>query len=121
MIFKDYVKNCRVESFFKNPPLISLALKKEVVKMRKENAYKKLIKRAKGKIRSARIPRTLSKKNNSVFNNEEQIICYTLMQKEKKHYRDMPDFLELLEKEIGLKRIPHFTTINKFILKAKPI
>ena len=61
------------------------------------------------------------KKNNNVFNNEEQIICYTLMQKEKKHYRDMPDFLELLEKEIGLKRIPHFTTINKFILKAKPI
>jgi len=88
--------------------------------MRKNNLYKKLIIRAKGKIRSARIPRTLSKKNNNVFTNEKQIISYTLMQKEKKHYRDMPDFLELLKREIGLPRIPHFTTINKFVLRAKP-
>lgn len=33
----------------------------------------------------------------------------------------MPDFLELLKDEIGLQRIPHFTTINKFALRFKPI
>ena len=88
--------------------------------MRRTNIYKKLIIRAKEKIRSARIPKSLSKKNNNVFSNEKHIIMYTLMQKEKKHYRDMPDFLELLKKEIGLRRIPHFTTINKFVLRAKP-
>ncbi len=89
--------------------------------MRKQNSYKKLIKRAKGKIKSARIPRTLSKKKNNIFSNGEHIIMHTLMQKEKKHYRDMPDFLELLKEEIGLPRVPHFTTLNKFALRAKPI
>jgi len=86
--------------------------------MRKQNIYKKLIWRAKGEIRSARIPRTLSKKNNNVFSNEKHILMHVLMQKEEKHYREMPDFLELLKKEIGLRRIPHFMTLNKFELKS---
>ena len=56
-----------------------------------------------------------------MFNNEKHIIMQVLRQKEKgKHYRDMPDFLELLKEEIGLRRIPHFTTLNKFALRAKP-
>jgi len=88
--------------------------------MKRKNIYKKLIIRAKEKIRAARIPRTLSKKNNNVFSNEKHIIMHVLMQKERKHYRDMPNFLDLLKKEIGLPRIPHFTTINKFVLRAKP-
>lgn len=33
----------------------------------------------------------------------------------------MPDFLDLLKDEIGLRRIPHFTTINKFVLRVKPV
>jgi len=88
--------------------------------MKEQNIYKKLIIRAKGIIRNARIPKSFSKKNNNVFSNEKHIIMCTLMQKEKKHYRDMPDFLELLKEEIGLQRIPHFTTINKFALRVKP-
>ena len=60
--------------------------------MRRTNIYKKLIIRAKGKIRSARIPKPLSKKNNNVFSNEKHIIMYTLMRKEKKHYRDCKIF-----------------------------
>ncbi len=88
--------------------------------MRKSNKYKKLIIRTKGIIRNARIPKSFSKKNNNVFSNEKHIIMQVLMQKEKKHYRDMPDFLELLRNEIGLKKMPHFTTINKFVLRVKP-
>ena len=88
--------------------------------MRKSNKYKKLIIRTKGIIRGARIPKSFSKKNNNVFSNEKHIIMQVLMQKEKKHYRDMPDFLELLRSEIGLKKMPHFTTINKFALRIKP-
>jgi hypothetical protein len=71
--------------------------------MRRANKYGKFIIMAKGKIRSSRIPKTLSKKNNNVFSNEKHLIIYTLMQKEKKHYRDMPDFIDLLKKEIGFK------------------
>jgi len=56
-----------------------------------------------------------------VFSNTKHITMYVLKIKEKKDYRDMPDFLELLKDEIGLKRIPHFTTINKFALRVKPI
>ncbi len=43
-----------------------------------------------------------------------------LRQKEKKKYRDCPDFFDLLKKEIGLPRVPHFTTANKFTLRVKP-
>jgi hypothetical protein len=88
--------------------------------MRKSNKYKKLIIRTKGIIKNARMPKSFSKKNNNVFSNETHIIMQVLMQKEKKHYRDMPDFLELLKGEIGLKKMPHFTTINKFALRIKP-
>lgn len=88
--------------------------------MKKGNKYKKLIRLARGKIKSARIPRTLSRRNNNVFSNEKHIIMLTLMKKERKHYDEMPDFLDLLKEEIGLPRVPHFTTINKFALRAKP-
>ena len=88
--------------------------------MKSENRYKKLIKKIKEITKSKRIPFSFSKKKNNFFSNSIHITTVVLMQKEKKHYRDMPDFLELLRDEIGLKRIPHFTTINKFALRVKP-
>ena len=87
--------------------------------MRKINFYKKLIERVKSVVRAARVPKSFSKKNNNVFSNEKHIIMSVLMQLEKKHYRDMPAFLKLLQKEIGLRRIPCFSTINKFVLRIK--
>jgi len=89
--------------------------------MRKINFYKKLIARIKSMVRAARVPRSFSKKNNNVFSNEKHIIMNVLMQLEKKHYRDMPAFLKLLQIEIGLKRIPCFSTINKFVLRVKAL
>ena len=82
--------------------------------------YKRLIAKTKSICRARRMPKSFSKKNNNVFSNTKHITIYVLKVKEKKDYRDMPDFLELLRNEIGLKRIPHFTTINKFALRIKP-
>ena len=89
--------------------------------MNKKNKYIKLILRVKGIVKASRIPRSFSKKKNNKFSNEKHIIVNVLMQKEGKHYREMPDFLELLKDEIGLSKIPHFTTINKFALRVKPL
>ena len=88
--------------------------------MKKRNLYKRLIAKTKSICKARRIPKSFSKKNNNVFSNTKHITIYVLKIKEKKDYRDMPDFLELLRNEIGLKRIPHFTTINKFALRIKP-
>jgi transposase len=41
------------------------------------------------------------------------------MQLEGKRFREMPDFLELLKRELHLKEVPHFSTINKFSLRVK--
>lgn len=89
--------------------------------MRKQNAYKKLIKGAKGTIRNARIPKSFSKKNNNIFSNEKHFIMQILKQFAGLDYREVPDFVELLKEEIGLPRKPHFTTINKFALRVKPV
>ena len=89
--------------------------------MRKKNFYKKLIQRVKSAVRVSRIPRSFSKKNNNVFNNEQHIAMQVLMQLEKKRLRDMPAFLELLIIELELPRIPCFSTINKFTLRIKPM
>jgi hypothetical protein len=88
--------------------------------MKRDNRYKKLIKKIRELAKSKRIPFSFSRKKNNIFSNVIHITSWVLMQKEKKHYRDMPDFLELLRDEIGLRRIPHFTTINKFALRVKP-
>src|SRR3989344_8582987 len=89
--------------------------------MKKRNLYKRIIAKTKSICKAKRIPKSFSKKKNNVFSNTKHMIIYVLKIKEKKDYRDMPDFLELLRDEIGLKRIPHFTTINKFALRIKPL
>ena len=87
--------------------------------MKKENKYKKLIRRVKSGVRASRIPRSFSKTKNNVFSNEQHIVIQVLMQLEGKALRDMPDFLILLQDELHLARAIHFTTINKFALRIK--
>ena len=88
--------------------------------MKKRNMYKRLIAKTKSIAKARRIPKSFSKKKNNVFSDTKHIITYLLKMKEDKDYRAMPDFLELLRDEIGLKRMPHFTTINQFALRIKP-
>lgn len=82
--------------------------------MKRKNLYKRLIAKTRSICKARKIPKSFSKKKNNVFSNTKHITIYLLKIKEKKYYQDMPDFLELLKDEIGLRRIPHFTTINKF-------
>lgn len=89
--------------------------------MKKNNFYKKLILRVKSAVKASRIPRSFSKKNNNVFSNEQHIVMQVLMQFECKRFRDMPMFLELIAIELNLKRISHFSTINKFSMRIKSI
>jgi len=46
--------------------------------MKRTNIYKKLIIRAKGIIRNAKMPRTFSKNNNNVFSNKKNIAMQIL-------------------------------------------
>lgn len=87
--------------------------------MKKQNFYKKLIRRTFSAVKASRIPRSFSKKNNNKFSNKQHITFQVLMQLEQKRFRDMPDFLELLKEELELKEIPHFSTINKFSTRIK--
>ena len=89
--------------------------------MKKRNLYKRLIARIKSIAKARRVPRSFSKKKNNVFSNTKHITIYVLKEKEGKSYRELIDFIELLRDEIGLERMPHFTTINKFALRVKPI
>ncbi|MBU2616630.1 MAG: hypothetical protein KKB79_01455 [Nanoarchaeota archaeon] len=89
--------------------------------MKKKNFYKKLIRRISSAVKTSRIPRSFSKKNNNVFSNEQHITFQVLMQLERKRFRDMERFLELLAEELRLPKVPHFTTINKFALRMKSL
>lgn len=82
--------------------------------MKKHNVYKKIINCAKGAIKASGVPRSFSKKKNNVFSNAQHIIMQVLRQYEGLDYRTAIHFIELLRNEIGLRRIPHFTTANKF-------
>lgn len=89
--------------------------------MKKRNLYKKFIAKIKSVCKSRRIPKSFSKKKNNLFSNIKHITMYVLMKKEEKSYREIVELIELLKDEIGLRRIPHFTTINKFALRIKPV
>lgn len=88
--------------------------------MKKNNFYKKFITKVKCLTKARKLPKSFSKRKNNVFSIAKHMTMNVLMQREEKTYREMPDLLELLKDEIGLKRIPHFTTMNKFAKRAKP-
>jgi len=88
--------------------------------MKRHNIYKKLIAKAKGAVKAARIPRSFSKRRNNVFSNTQHFCMQVLRQYEELPYRKAVDFFELVKQELNLPRKPHFTTANKFALRAKP-
>jgi hypothetical protein len=68
------------------------------------------------------IPRYFSKFSNKIFCNQQKIILLVLKQKLRTTYRDLIEFLKISDIPIfiGLKRIPHHTTLVKFSKKIKP-
>ncbi|HLC74011.1 MAG TPA: IS5 family transposase [Candidatus Nanoarchaeia archaeon] len=68
------------------------------------------------------IPRHFSRYSNKIFCNHQKIILLVLKQKLRTTYRDLIEILKIstIPMHIGLKRIPHHTTLVKFAKKIKP-
>jgi len=64
-------------------------------------------------------PRHFSKFSNKIFCNHQKIVLLVLKQKLRTTYRDLIEFLKVSDIPllIGLKRIPHHTTLVKFAKK----
>jgi IS5 family transposase len=67
------------------------------------------------------IPRHFSKFSNKIFCNHQKMILLVLKQKLRTTYRDLIEILKIsdIPMYIGLKRIPHHTTLIKFSKKIK--
>lgn len=67
------------------------------------------------------VPRYFSKFSNKIFCNHQKIILLVLKQKLRTTYRDLVEFLKIsnIPLYIGLKRIPHHSTLVKFAKKIK--
>jgi len=80
----------------------------------KESKYLKFIDNASELCKS--IPRQFSKFSNKIFCNHQKIILLVLKQKLRTTYRDLIEILKIsdIPMYIGLKRIPHHTTLIKF-------
>ena len=82
--------------------------------------YLKFIDEASELVKS--VPRYFSKFSNRIFCNHQKIILLVLKQKLRTTYRDLVEILKIskIPLLIGLKRIPHHTTLVKFSKKIKP-
>lgn len=67
------------------------------------------------------IPRYFSKYANKIFCNHQKIVLLVLKQKLRTTYRDLIEILKIshIPLYLGLKRIPHHTTLIKFAKKIK--
>ena len=68
------------------------------------------------------VPKHFSRFSNKIFCNQQKIVLLVLKQKLRTTYRDLIEFIKIsnIPMLIGLKRIPHHTTLVKFAKKIKP-
>jgi len=98
-----------------------LSKNNEVILMKNyDSEYLKFIDEASELVKS--VPRYFSKFSKKIFCNHQKIILLVLKQKLRTTYRDLIEFLKITDIPmfIGLKRIPHHTTLVKFSRKIKP-
>jgi len=69
------------------------------------------------------IPLYFSKYANKIYTNHQHIVLVVLKQKLRMTWRDLIEILKIstIPKEIGLTKIPHFTTLIKFSKKFSPV
>ena len=68
------------------------------------------------------IPEYSSKYSRKDFTQQQLAVLACLMKKYKSKYRDFIELIEPMDRLknfLGLKKIPHFTTLNKFFLKME--
>ncbi len=82
----------------------------------------KVVKTLKTLLKRVNFPKHSSKYSNKIFDNHQHIIIQVFKQKMKLPYRDLVHFLEAskIPAWLGLKRIPHFTSPNKFLVRFSP-
>jgi len=89
------------------------------MKNKKDSIYLKFIDQALELAK--RIPRYFSKFSNKIYCNHQKFVLLILKQKLRKSYDDLIELLKITDipMYIGLKRIPHPTTLIKFAKKIK--
>lgn len=89
----------------------------------KKRKYLKIVSRLKKTLLSSRIPKFMSKFSKKIFTSWQHIMLLVFRQYERKSYRDFVDWLAFskLPEAICLRRIPHFTTLQKFSARMKSL
>ena len=89
----------------------------------RKRKYLKIVNRLKKALLSSRIPKYCSKFSKKIFTSWQHIILLVFRQHERKSYRDFIDWLSFskLPLTIKLRRIPHFTTLQKFSARMKSL
>lgn len=90
----------------------------------KEFKYLKIAEFVLQKLKYAGVPEHFSKFSKRTYNNLQHIVLQVFRQKERKTYRDFVDFLEIateLTSYLKLQRVPHFTTLQKFAQRIRPL
>jgi len=90
-------------------------------KSAKEHKLVRIVIRQKRILERARYPLRRSKYSNHIYNDHQHIILLALRQHFRKSYREFCDIMEIctsLLDEIGLKKVPHWTTLQKFSARA---
>jgi hypothetical protein len=89
--------------------------------MKSHSKFIKFIEVANGIVN--KLPRYNSKFSNRIFDNHQKIILLVIKQKFRLTYRGLIDFLYISNELCGmikLKRMPHHTTLVKFVRKINP-
>ena len=86
------------------------------MKKRKEKKYIKFVKQILRNLKNLRVRKYSSKFSKKIYNNWIHIVLLALRQRIDKSYREFCDILEIcteLLNILGIKRAPHFTTLQK--------
>jgi len=90
-------------------------------KKAKEHKLVRIVMRQKRILERARYPLRRSKYSNHVYTDHQHVILLVLRQHFKKSYREFCHIMEVcteLRDEIGLDKVPHWTTLQKFSARA---
>ena len=81
----------------------------------------RIVRRQKRILRRARFPLRRSKYANRIYSDHQHVILLALRQHLRKSYRGLCELMEACDsilRELGLARVPHWTTLQKFSARA---
>jgi len=88
----------------------------------KESKLVRVVRRQKSVLRRARYPLRPSKYSNHVYSDHQHLIMLVLRQHFHMPYRDFCDLMAVctvLQEELELEKVPHFTTLQKFSARTE--